>query len=152
MNCQITKFSICSFQRHQFFLHLKRNVEERRISPEADRIPRIYALMAQATLGDFDESHMYNNLDNRQHSTEGESETDVWNSADLRNEVALEHRRLRSMKASTSEYYFIQEISEVESYGIEFHSVKTPAGVALHVGVGSEELKTYDLSFNFVER
>lgn len=92
---------------------------------------------------------MYNGLDCRQPANE---DTDQQWTAKFRNEIALEHKRLKSMKSSTSEYYFIQEISALESYGIEFHSVKSLAGVPLNVGVGSKELKIYDSGFNFVER
>ena len=141
--------SMFSFQRHQFFQHLKKDLEERRISPEVDRLPRIFALLTQATVGDHNNSCSCSGLDNR-HQTEGGSEQH-W-SADFRNEIALEHKRLKSMKPSTSEYYFIQEVSAMDSYGIEFHAVKSPDGIALHVGVGSKELKIYDMYFNFDQR
>lgn len=131
--------------RRQFFLHLKNDLQEGKITPEPEKAAKVYALIAQATVGDHGDS--YSPCDFCQ-ASEVESQ---WTS-EFRSNVSLEHAKLKGIRSAAAKQFFIKELSHMENYGIEYHIAKNEAGHSLHIGVGSEEIKIYDDDLNFVER
>lgn len=145
--CQLS-FSIVAVSlscRHQFFLHLKNDLQDGKITPEPEKAAKVYALIAQATVGDHGDS--YSPCDFCQ-ASEVESQ---WTS-EFRSNVSLEHAKLKGIRSAAAKQFFIKELSLMENYGIEYHIAKNEAGHSLHIGVGSEEIKIYDDDLNFVER
>lgn len=131
--------------RHQYFLHLKNDLEEGKIIPDQEKAAAVYALIAQATIGDHGDS--YSPCDYCQ-ASEIESQ---W-SSEFRSSVSEEHAKLKGVRSAAAKQFFIKELSLMENYGIEYHLVKNESGNTLHIGVGSEEIKIFDADFNFVER
>ncbi|XP_074618274.1 E3 ubiquitin-protein ligase MYLIP-like [Acropora palmata] len=131
--------------RHQFFLHLKKDLEEGKITPEPEKAASVYALIAQATVGDHGDS--YSPCDFCQ-GTEVESQ---WTS-EFRANVSVEHSKLKGVRSAAAKQFFIKEMSLMENYGIEYHLVKNESGLSLNIGVGSEEITICDDDLNFVER
>ncbi|XP_068671646.1 E3 ubiquitin-protein ligase MYLIP-like [Montipora foliosa] len=131
--------------RHQFFLDLKKNLEEGKITPEPEKAATVYALIAQATVGDHGDSYLPCDFCQ---GTEVESQ---WTS-DFRGRVSVEHANLKGVRSAAAKQFFIKELSSMENYGIEYHLAKSESGNSLHIGVGSEEIKIYDDEFNLVER
>lgn len=131
--------------RHQYFLHLKNDLEEGKIIPDPEKAAAVYALIAQATIGDHGDS--YSPCDYCQ-ASEIESQ---W-SSEFRSSVSEEHAKLKGVRSAAAKQFFIKELSLMENYGIEYHLAKNESGNTLHIGVGSEEIKIFDADFNFVER
>lgn len=145
MSAVLSNVSISFPCRHQYFLHLKNDLEERKITPEPEKTATVYALIAQATIGDHGDS--YSPCDFCQ-ASEVESQ---WTS-DFRSSVSVEHAKLKGVRSAAAKQFFIKELSLMENYGIEYHLAKNESGQSLHIGVGSEEIKIYDGDLNFVER
>ena len=144
--CQLCSYEMLPFlSRHQYFLHLKNDLEESKITPEPEKAATIYAFIAQATIGDHGDS--YSPCDFCQ-ASEVESQ---WTS-EFRSNVSVEHAKLKGMKTAAAKQFFIKELSLMENYGIEYHMAKNRSGQPLHIGVGSEEIKIYDSDLNFIER
>lgn len=141
----LSNVAIFSFCRHQYFLHLKRDLDEGKIIPDPEKAAAVYALIAQATIGDHGDS--YSPCDFCQ-ASEVESQ---WTS-EFRSNVSVEHAKLKGLRSATAKQFFIKELSLMENYGIEYHLAKNESGQSLHIGVGSEEIKIYDGDLNFVER
>jgi len=131
--------------RHQYFLHLKNDLQEGKITPEPEKAAIVYALIAQATIGDHGDS--YSPCDFCQ-ASEVESQ---WTSQ-FRSNVSVEHAKFKGVRSAAAKQFFIKELSLMENYGIEDHLAKNESGHSLHIGVGSEEIKIYDEDLNFVER
>lgn len=131
--------------RHQYFLHLKNDLDEGKIIPDPEKAAAVYALIAQATIGDHGDS--YSPCDYCQ-ASEIESQ---W-SSEFRSSVSEEHAKLKGLRSPAATQFFIKEMSLMENYGIEYHLAKNESGNTLHIGVGSEEIKIFDADFNFVER
>lgn len=131
--------------RHQYFLHLKNDLEEKKITPDPEKAATIYALIAQATIGDHGDS--YSPCEFCQAS---EVETQ-WTS-EFRSTVSLEHAKLKGMRSAAAKQFFIKELSLMDNYGFEYHLAKNELGQSLHIGVGSEEIKIFDHDFNFTDR
>ena len=137
--------TVSSFCRHQYFLHLKRDLDEGKIIPEPEKAATVYALIAQATIGDHGDS--YSPCDFCQ-ASEVESQ---WTS-EFRSNVSVEHAKFKGLRSATAKQFFIKELSSMENYGMEYHLAKNESGQSLHIGVGSEEIKIYDGDLNFIER
>lgn len=133
------------FCRHQYFLHLKRDLDEGKIIPGPQKAATVYALIAQATVGDHGDS--YSPCDFCQ-ASEVESQ---WTS-EFRSNVSVEHAKLKGVRSGAAKQFFIRELSSMENYGMEYHLAKNESGQSVHIGVGSEEIKIYDGDFNFIER
>lgn len=133
-----------SFHRHLYFLQLKKDYTEGKIITPQATTARLYALIAQATVGDHSESQGYcsycRNVDNekREH----------WTS----DSVGAEHCKLIGLKPSAAKYQFLKELAQLDNYGTEFHAAKNALGNLLNIGVSSEELRIYDSEYNFIER
>ena len=126
-------------------MDLKKNLEEGKITPEPEKAATVYALIAQATVGDHGDSYLPCDFCQ---GTEVESQ---WTS-DFRGRVSVEHANLKGVRSAAAKQFFIKELSSMENYGIEYHLAKSESGNSLHIGVGSEEIKIYDDEFNLVER
>lgn len=124
---------------------MKNDLEEGKIIPDPEKAAVVYALIAQATIGDHGDS--YSPCDYCQ-ASEIESQ---W-SSEFRSSVSEEHAKLKGVRSAAAKQFFIKELSLMENYGIEYHLAKNESGNTLHIGVGSEEIKIFDADFNFVER
>lgn len=131
--------------RHQYFLHLKNDLDEGKIIPDRGKAAEVYALIAQATIGDHGDS--YSPCDFCQ-ASEIESQ---WTS-EFRSNVSVEHAKLKGVRSPAAKQFFIKELSLMENYGMEYHLAKNESGNTLHIGVGSDEIKIFDGDLNFVER
>ena len=109
--------------------------------PNKEESGRLQALIAQATDGDFRENHIAYNP----------SRTAEW-PCEFRSEVIMEHCRLRGMPRESAEYQCLTEISNLEDYGIEYHSARSEDNRQLTIGVGIEALKIVKQLDNVVER
>lgn len=130
--------------RRLYFLQLKNDCcDGRIIAPEATKA-RLYALIAQATTGDHNDSPSICSYCRNVDAERREN----WTS----DSVAAEHGKLTGVKPTTAEYQFLKELAQLENYGTEFHTAKNAVGNHLNIGVSSEELRIYDSEFNFIER
>ena len=143
--CTQINATVSSFCRHQYFLHLKRDLDEGKIIPDPEKAATVYALIAQATIGDHGDS--YSPCDFCQ-ASEVESQ---W-SSEFRSNVSVEHAKFKGLRPAAAKQFFIKELSSMENYGMEYHLAKNESGQSLHIGVGSEEIKIYDGDLNFIER
>ena len=132
--------------RHQYFLHLRRDLEEGKVALEQQKAAAVYALIAQATVGDCGDS--FSPCVICHEASEVESR---WTS-EFRSNVSVEHAKLRGLRSAAAKYFFIKELSQMENYGIEYHLAKNESGNSLHIGVGSETIKIFDADLNFLER
>lgn len=141
----LSNVAIYFFCRHQYFLHLKNDLDEGKIIPDRGKAAEVYALIAQATIGDHGDS--YSPCDFCQ-ASEIESQ---WTS-EFRSNVSVEHAKLKGVRSPAAKQFFIKELSLMENYGMEYHLAKNESGNTLHIGVGSDEIKIFDGDLNFVER
>lgn len=134
----------CFFRRHLYFLQLRKDHSDGKIIAPQATTARLYALIAQATVGDHSESLSYCNYCRNVDAERRER----WSSES----VATEHSKLIGVKPSTAKYQFLKELAQLDNYGTELHTAKNSVGNHLNIGVSSEELRIYDSEFNFIER
>lgn len=122
------------FFRHYCFLTCKKDFEDK-VELDAhceEQTTRIYALILQATLGDYERSSFL------RHSSRLN-----W-PAEFSHAVAVQHAKLAGMKASSAEYNCLKEFLSLEDFGYEYHSVRTDDNTIHTVGVGREGLRFCD--------
>ncbi|XP_069676043.1 E3 ubiquitin-protein ligase MYLIP [Periplaneta americana] len=132
--------------RHQFYLHARLDLLEGRLKINDWSVTaKLIALMVQAESGDFDPlaSPQPHNLYLEQGSQLGAGEDSK--PPDFLHRVAMEHKELKGMKASTAEYWLLKEASYLDSFGEElFHSKPTGEGnVGACLGVGPHGISLY---------
>ncbi|PSN51645.1 hypothetical protein C0J52_09439 [Blattella germanica] len=132
--------------RHQFYLHARLDLLEGRLKVNDWNVTaKLIALMVQAETGDFDPvvSPQPHGLYLEQGSQLGAGEDSK--PPDFLNRVAVEHKELKGMKASTAEYWLLKEASNLDSFGEEFfHSKPSAEGnVATCLGVGPHGISLY---------
>lgn len=142
INCSLSN-SLFSC-RNLYFLHLKKDFNDGKIITSQEATARLYALIAQATVGDHSESQNYCHYCR---NVDGEKR-EHWTS----DSVAAEHSKLIGVKPSAAKYQFLKELAQLDNYGTEFHTAKNSLGNLLNIGVSSEELRIYDSELNFIER
>ena len=70
----------------------------------------------------------------------------------LSGHIAEEHAKLVGMARETAEYKMLKALSTLECYGVEYHKVKSGAGVSYHIGIGPEGIAQYDTEWKLVKR
>ncbi|CAH1270221.1 E3 ubiquitin-protein ligase MYLIP-like [Branchiostoma lanceolatum] len=130
--------------RHMFYLHLKEDLAEGRLTAPTNKAARIAALIAQAETGDYD----CNNAD--LYASCYPAYLPTW-SNDILSAIAAEHDKIRGMKRATAEYNMVKECSELEGYGQENYAVKDSSGVNMHIGVGPEGILLMDDDLNTIQ-
>lgn len=128
------------FFRHQFYLHAKLDlIEKRLIATDWDTVAKLIALIAQAETGDYDARHPPYNMYN-QASTVTKIEPDD-KPQDLIQRVIAHHKNCKDMKPSTAEYWLLKEAATLEGFGQEIFQSKVTGGI---LGVGPHGIAVYE--------
>ncbi|XP_072313427.1 tyrosine-protein phosphatase non-receptor type 21 isoform X2 [Eucyclogobius newberryi] len=119
--------------RYQYYLQLKKDVLDGKISCSLEQAVRLASLAVQAALGDF----------NRYDSQEFLQKFDLFPEDWIQDErvleeatqkVALLYQRLRGLSAPEAEMLYMQEVEKTEGYGQEGFQAKDSTGADVTLG------------------
>ncbi|XP_020784106.2 tyrosine-protein phosphatase non-receptor type 21 isoform X1 [Boleophthalmus pectinirostris] len=129
--------SVCQLQqeitRYQYYLQLKKDVLDGKISCSLEQAIHLASLAVQAALGDF----------NRYDSQEFLQKFDLFPEDWIQDErvleeatqkVALLYQRLRGLSAPEAEMLYMQEVEKTEGYGQESFQAKDSSGADVTLG------------------
>ncbi|KAJ8303475.1 hypothetical protein KUTeg_019871 [Tegillarca granosa] len=125
--------------RHLFYLQVKQELKSNKLQiNENAKLAKIIALMSQAEYGEqvnnCHQFHLYKSLLDRIADCDDE----------ILGRIAIEHSKLHGITKCTAEYRVLQESSELQNYGMEYHEAKT-TNCDL-IGVGPDGIFIYNTS------
>lgn len=137
-------FLICF--RKQFFLNVKYEIMNGKYDSIENKLPRLYALIAQVESGQFKENHISYNP----------SRTSNWDS-NFRTRVIFEHSKLYDMSPEVAKFFCLKEVAEIDEYGMEYYAIRSEDNshdVQFGIGIdsiridhGDEEIQRYLFCF-----
>ena len=126
-------------------MNLKQDYIEGKLKvPDKTMEAHVAGLIAQATHGDYDNSLL--------HPQQYMDILPPNSSAELLTEVISEHAQLAGLGHESAEYRMLQEMSTLESFGVEYFEVKDSQSQQLHMGVGPEGIALYNMNNEFQRR
>lgn len=130
--------------RHQFYLHARLDlIEKRLLATDWDSVVRLIALIAQAESGDYDPQHPPTNF-YLQSATISPCEPVGPKPTGLLQKIINEHKKYKSMKRSTAEYWLLKEIADFQTYGMELFQAKHVANNIIALGVGPHGITIFE--------
>ncbi|XP_046356530.1 E3 ubiquitin-protein ligase MYLIP-like [Haliotis rufescens] len=133
--------------KHQFYLQVKQELQSKKYEiTDTPQAVKMLALLCQAEHGDATTNSFQQNVYTQMMQGLCEPTEEVLNL------VYEEHCELRGMTAGNAEYHLLQEVSELPTYGTEFHDAKRTSGEPTKIGVGPEGLSMYNVEANKMDR
>ncbi|OCT58016.1 hypothetical protein XELAEV_18002761mg [Xenopus laevis] len=129
--------------RHMFFLHIKEDLLAGRLQCSPEQAVELSALLAQMEFGDYSvntASYIF------QEFCSNELDTAALES------IIAKHKNLEGLSQASGEYQFLQIVSTLENYGVEWHSVRDADGQKLIVGIGPEGISLCKEDFSPINR
>ncbi|XP_029446552.1 E3 ubiquitin-protein ligase MYLIP isoform X1 [Rhinatrema bivittatum] len=129
--------------RHMFFLHVKEDLLAGHLHCSSEQAIELSALLAQIEFGDYNQNtakYSYRELCAK------ELEAATLNS------IIVKHKGLEGMSLASAEYQVLQIVSSLESYGVEWHSVRDSEGQKLVIGIGPEGISVCKDDFSLINR
>ncbi|KAE8597997.1 hypothetical protein XENTR_v10016671 [Xenopus tropicalis] len=129
--------------RHMFFLHIKEDLLAGRLQCSPAQAVELSALLAQMEYGDY-------SVNTATYSLQDLCGKDI-DTAALESIIA-KHKSLEGLSQASGEYQFLQIVSTLENYGVEWHSVRDAEGQKLIVGIGPEGISLCKEDFSPINR
>ncbi|NP_001085668.1 myosin regulatory light chain interacting protein S homeolog [Xenopus laevis] len=129
--------------RHMFFLHIKEDLLAGRLQCSPEQAVELSALLAQMEFGDYSVNTASYSF---QEFCSNELDTAALES------IIAKHKNLEGLSQASGEYQFLQIVSTLENYGVEWHSVRDADGQKLIVGIGPEGISLCKEDFSPINR
>ncbi|NP_001088162.1 myosin regulatory light chain interacting protein L homeolog [Xenopus laevis] len=129
--------------RHMFFLHIKEDLLAGRLRCSPEQAVELSALLAQMEFGDYSVNTATYSF---QELCAKELDTAALES------IIAKHKSLEGLSQASGEYQFLQIVSTLETYGVEWHSVRDAEGQKLMVGIGPEGISLCKEDFSPINR
>lgn len=130
-----------SFTRQHFYKHLKKDLLLGKLKPSSNKAARLTALIAQVDKGDYRSDMQYHQ------KVHGSGDND---NMDAR--IRREHQKLHGLSQELATEKFLEEVSQLELYGVELHHVTDSDQVEKIIGVGPESIHIYSSNMDLLNR
>ncbi|KAL5466792.1 hypothetical protein EMCRGX_G030941 [Ephydatia muelleri] len=132
---------IQSITRQHFYKHLKKDLLLGKLKPSSNKAARLTALIAQVDKGDYRSDVQYHQ------KVHGSGDND---NMDAR--IRREHQKLHGLSQELATEKFLEEVSQLELYGVELHHVTDSDQVEKIIGVGPEDIHIYSSNMDLLNR